>query len=51
MHLARRELETALRMVLERFPNMRITPGKPVEYVSAVLRGPRELWVQPHGKA
>lgn len=51
MHLARRELETALRLVLERFPAIRLTPGKPVEYVSAILRGPRELWVQPHGGA
>ena len=50
-HLARRELETALRIVLERFPAMRLMPGKVVEYVSTVLRGPRELWVQPYGEA
>lgn len=49
MHLARRELETALRLVFERFPAIRLTPGKPVEFVSAILRGPRELWVQPYG--
>jgi len=51
MHLARRELETALKVVLERYPNIRLTPGKPVEYVGGVLRGPRELWVQPYGAA
>lgn len=51
MHLARRELETALRVVLQRFPDIRLTPGKKVEFVSAVLRGPRELWVQPYGRA
>lgn len=49
MHLARRELEAALKIVLERFPDIRLTPGKPVEFVSAVLRGPRDLWVQLHG--
>ena len=51
MHLARRELEVALRVVLERFPDIRLSPGKEVEFVSAVLRGPRELWVQPYGAA
>ena len=51
MHLARRELETALKIVLERYPDIRLTPGKPVEYVGGVLRGPRELWVQPYGAA
>jgi cytochrome P450 len=51
VHLARRELETALKAVLERYPDMRLTPGKPVEFVSAVLRGPRALWVQPSGAA
>ncbi|HEY4545722.1 MAG TPA: cytochrome P450 [Pedomonas sp.] len=49
MHLARRELETALRLVFERFPALRLTPGKPVEFISAILRGPRALWVQPYG--
>ena len=49
MHLARRELETALKVILERFPDIRLTPGKPVEFVQTVFRGPRELWVQPYG--
>ena len=51
MHLARRELETALRVVFERFPDIRLKPGAKVEYVGGVLRGPRELWVQPYGAA
>ena len=51
MHLARRELETALHLVLDRFPAMRLDPDRPVEFASAVLRGPRELWVQPYGAA
>jgi len=51
MHLARRELEIALKVVLERFPNIRLKPGSKVEFTHAVLRGPRELWVQPFGKA
>jgi cytochrome P450 len=49
MHLARRELETALRVVFERYPNIRLKPGAEVEFVGGVLRGPRELWVQPYG--
>ncbi|HTJ65378.1 MAG TPA: cytochrome P450 [Alphaproteobacteria bacterium] len=51
MHLARRELETALRIVFERYPNIRIKPESEVEFVGGVLRGPRELWVQPYGAA
>jgi cytochrome P450 len=51
MHLARRELETALRVVLERCPDIRLKPGTKVEHIGGVLRGPRELWVQPHGAA
>ncbi|MDB5395635.1 MAG: putative cytochrome, partial [Rhodospirillales bacterium] len=51
MHLARRELETALKVVFERYPDMRLTPGSKVEYVGGVLRGPRELRVQPYGQA
>jgi cytochrome P450 len=51
MHLARRELETALRVVFERYPDIRLKPGTTVEYVGGVLRGPRELWVQPYGAA
>ena len=46
MHLALRELETALRVVLERFPDMRLKPGAPIEMIGGVMRGPRELWVE-----
>jgi cytochrome P450 len=50
VHLARRELETALRVVFTRFPDMRLKPGCRVEFINAGLqRGPRELWVQPLG--
>jgi cytochrome P450 len=48
-HLARTELETALRVIFERFPRMRLAPGRRVEIVGGVLRGPRELWVRPAG--
>ncbi len=51
MHLARRELETALRVVFERYPDIDLVPGAKVEFVGGVLRGPRELWVRPYGKA
>ncbi|OCC23588.1 hypothetical protein MB02_10465 [Croceicoccus estronivorus] len=50
MHLARRELETALRLVFERFPHMVLEKGEPVEFVGAVLRGPRALHVRPYGQ-
>jgi cytochrome P450 len=50
LHLARRELETALRVVFSRFPDMRLKPGTSVEFFNAGLqRGPRALWVQPMG--
>lgn len=48
-HLARRELETAIKLIVRRFPDMQLVSGKPVEFASAVLRGPKELWVRPHG--
>ncbi len=51
MHLARRELETALKIVFERYPDIRLKPGTKVEFVGGVLRGPRELWVQPYRAA
>lgn len=48
-HLARRELETAIERVFNRFPNMRLCPEKPVRFSGAVLRGTTELWVRPYG--
>ncbi|WP_380872067.1 hypothetical protein ACFB49_30130 [Sphingomonas sp. DBB INV C78] len=51
MHVARRELETALRVVFQRFPNIRLKPGQTIDYVGAVFRGPRAVIVQPYGEA
>jgi cytochrome P450 len=51
MHVARRELETALRVVFERFPNIRLKPGQTVRPVKAVMRGPLEMVVEPYGAA
>ncbi len=48
-HLARRELETAIERVFNRFPDMRLCPDKPVSFSGAVLRGPPQLWVRPYG--
>jgi len=49
-HLARRELETAIKAVLERFPDIRLSPDKPVRFCGGVLRGVPELWVRPRGR-
>ena len=46
-HLARRELEVAIQVLFRRFPDMQLLPGKPVDMIQCVLRGPRELWVLP----
>jgi cytochrome P450 len=48
-HLARRELETALKLVFQRFPDIELMAEKPVEITQAVLRGPKALWVRPRG--
>jgi cytochrome P450 len=48
-HLARTELEAAVRLIFERFPDMTLVEDRPVEIVGGVLRGPRELWVRPRG--
>ena len=45
-HLARRELETAIKLIFERFPDMELIQERPVEIVGCVLRGPREVWVR-----
>lgn len=49
MHVARRELETALRVVFERFPKMELSPGRQIAFVGGQIRGPREVWVRPYG--
>lgn len=48
-HLARMELEIALKAIHQRYPDMCLSPDKPVEIIQGVLRGPRELWVHPVG--
>lgn len=48
-HLARRELETAIQRLCERFPDMVLMADRPVDIIGGVLRGPRELWVRPRG--
>jgi cytochrome P450 len=48
-HLARRELEAAIKLVFQWFPAMALAKDRPVEIIQGVLRGPRELWVRPHG--
>lgn len=48
-HLARRELEAALKLVFGRFPDMALVENRPVEITRGVLRGPKSLWVRPHG--
>lgn len=48
-HLARQELETELKLVLQRFPAMSLAEDKPVRFSGAVLRGTPELWVRPRG--
>ncbi|MAG32141.1 MAG: cytochrome P450 [Deltaproteobacteria bacterium] len=45
-HLARRELETAIKLIFERFPELELIPERPVEFIGCVLRGPRDLWVR-----
>jgi cytochrome P450 len=45
-HLARRELEVGIKVLFERFPEMRLAASEPIEIVGCVLRGPRELRVR-----
>ena len=48
-HLARQELECAIKLLLQRFPEMALSSEHPVEITQAVLRGPKSLWVKLHG--
>lgn len=45
-HLARRELETAIKLLFERFPNMQLAADCSTELVGCVFRGPREVRVR-----
>jgi cytochrome P450 len=48
-HLARQELECAIELLFQRFPEMALSSEHPVEITQAVLRGPKSLWVKLHG--
>lgn len=48
-HLARQELECAIELLFQRFPEMKLSSEHPVEITQAVLRGPKSLWVKPQG--
>lgn len=48
-HMARRVVETGLKTLLKRFPNMELSADKEVEIIGGVLRGPKAVWVQPRG--
>jgi cytochrome P450 len=45
-HLARRELETAIKVLFERFPNMELASEAEIEFTGCVLRGPKEVRVR-----
>ena len=45
-HLARRELETGIKVLFERFPNMELAPDAEIEFKGCVLRGPKEVRVR-----
>lgn len=49
-HLARREIEVALKVVFSRFPDICLSPDHPRgDIVAPVFRGPKALWVRPYG--
>jgi cytochrome P450 len=50
-HLARQELVTELKLVLERFPDIALSPDKEATITGGVLRGAPELWVRTAGGA
>ncbi len=50
-HLARQELETELKLVLARFPDIALSPDKEATITGGVLRGAPELWVRTAGGA
>ena len=45
-HLARRELETGIRILFERFPDMELTSDAQIAFEGCVLRGPTEIRVR-----
>ena len=49
-HLARRELETGIKVLFERFPDMELAPDSEIEFRGCVLRGPKEVRVRLNGQ-
>ena len=49
-HLARRELETGVKLLFQRFPRMELAPDAEIEFAGCVLRGPRQVRarLRPH---
>ena len=45
-HLARRELETGIKVLFERFPDMELAPGAGIEFYGCILRGAKEVRVR-----
>lgn len=45
-HLARRELETGIRILFERYPDMQLASDSKIEFQGCILRGPREIKVR-----
>jgi cytochrome P450 len=45
-HLARRELETGIKWLFDRFPKIELAPEHPVEFSGCVLRGPKAVRVR-----
>lgn len=44
-HFARAKTEVALRLLLERFPNLDLKKDRPVKISGTIMRGPESLWV------
>lgn len=45
-HLARRELETGIRILFERYPEMQLASKEKIDNQGCVLRGPKEILVR-----
>jgi len=50
-HLARRELQTALRVIFERFPDLALSPDQEVSFHGGLIRGPDKLMVRPNARS
>ena len=50
-HLARRELETGIKVLFERFPDMELAPGAEIQFAGCVLRGPKKALVRLNANA